>query len=88
MGEIGQDVGSLFFSNPVANALRNGIFTIAGRAVKQVKMIAKATPFVVLFDGLKKKRGIAVEIAFQDVHVILSGELVLIQDKSRLIIDL
>ena len=51
-------------------------------------MIAKATPFVVLFDGFKKKRGVAVEIAFQDMHVILSGELVLIQDKSRLIIDL
>ena len=80
MSEIGQNVGSILFSDPVAYALRNGIFTIAGRAIKQVKMIAKATPFVMLFDGFKKKRGVAVEIAFQDVHIILSGKLVLTQD--------
>ena len=80
MGEIRKNVRSVFFSDPVAYALRNGIFTIAGRAIKQVKMIAKATPFVMLFDGFKKKRGVAVEIAFQDVHIILSGKLVLTQD--------
>ena len=80
MSEIGQNVGSIFFSNPVANALRNGIFTIAGRAVKQIEMITQAAPFVFLFSVFKKKRGVAVEIAFQDVHVILSGELVLTQD--------
>jgi len=45
MGEIGQNVGFIFFSDPVAYALRNGIFAIAGRAVKQTKMTAEIIPF-------------------------------------------
>ncbi len=43
-------------------------------------MITQAALFVFLFSVFKKKGSVAVEIAFQDVHVILSGELVLTQD--------
>ena len=43
-------------------------------------MITQAAPFVFLFSVFKKKGSVAVEIAFQDVHVILSGKLVLTRD--------